>query len=107
MKRAIDTTDLLLDEMGLKGKVTLKKNWRLNERHYGALQGRDKKECVEIYGKSSVQKWRSSFVDPPPMINFYHKDHPRFDKLYADLPYKEHLQMPMGESLEMVRHRVE
>jgi len=40
--------------MGLRGQVYVQKNWRLNERHYGALQGRDKKECVDIYGKKLV-----------------------------------------------------
>ena len=87
LKRAIDTTDNLLTEMGLKGKVYITKNWRLNERHYGAIQGRNKNECIDVYGKQTVKKWRTSFVDPPPLLNFFDKNHPRFDALYADLPY--------------------
>jgi len=107
LKRAVDTTDLLLNEMGVLGETNVQKDWRLNERHYGALQGQSKKECTDIYGKSLVKKWRSSFIDPPPMIDFFHKDHPRFDDLYSHLSENEQSKMPMGESLQMVRYRVE
>lgn len=71
--------------MGLTGETDYHQHWRLNERHYGTLQGKDKKACTEIYGKEAVAEWRTSFNKPPPNIDFNHEDHPRFDKLYSHL----------------------
>ena len=51
--------------------------------------------------------WRQSFDDPPPMIEYDHPDHPRFDELYGGLTPEEYHEMPVGESLKMVRERVE
>jgi len=93
--------------MGLTGETEYHQNWRLNERHYGTLQGRDKKACTEIHGKAAVAEWRTSFNAPPPSIDFNHEDHPRFDQLYSHLSFREHLELPVGESLEMVTERAE
>ena len=59
------------------------------------------------FGREKVDLWRKSFNDPPPFIDFEDKQHPRFDKVYADLSEEEYKEMPCGESLEMVRQRVE
>ena len=64
LKRAIDTLDLILEEMNLK--IQIKRSWRLNERHYGALQGKNKDEMKDIYGEDQVQKWRRGYKNKPP-----------------------------------------
>lgn len=105
LDRAIETTTLVLGEIGEDLELT--KDWRLNERHYGKLQGKNKKEMVQEFGRDKVDLWRKSFNDPPPFIDYEDGEHPRFDKLYQDLSEKEYQSMPCGESLEMVRERVE
>lgn len=108
LDRAIETTNLVLEEMGeSSGESEIIKDWRLNERHYGKLQGKGKKEMVQEFGREKVDLWRKSFSDPPPFIKYEDADHPRFDKIYQDLSDEEHKQMPCGESLEMVSKRVE
>ena len=93
--------------MGLENQTPMTRSWRLNERHYGHLQGRCKQQTVNEFGNEQVQIWRQSFDDPPPKITFDHPDHPRFDPLYRHLSPSEHKNMPVGESLKMVRERVE
>lgn len=107
LERATHTTDIILEEMGLQDDTHVHKTWRLNERHYGHLQGKSKQATVEEFGKDKVQLWRQSFDDPPPLIDFAHPDHPRFDDLYGGLSEDEYKEMPVGESLKMVRERVE
>ena len=63
LKRAIDTADLALSEMGM-GWIPVRRHWRLNERHYGALQGLNKRETAEKYGLEQVHIWRRSYADP-------------------------------------------
>lgn len=104
--RATDTTDILLDEMGLSDHTHVHKTWRLNERHYGHLQGKSKQKTVDEFGKEQVKLWRQSYDDPPPEIDYDHPDHPRFDELYKGLSEEDYKQMPVGESLKMVRQRV-
>jgi 2,3-bisphosphoglycerate-dependent phosphoglycerate mutase len=83
--RAIDTANLSLAEMGLHW-IPVKRHWRLNERHYGALQGLDKKETAERHGKEQVFEWRRSYDIPPPALEPDDERHPAHDRRYADLP---------------------
>jgi 2,3-bisphosphoglycerate-dependent phosphoglycerate mutase len=83
--RAIETANLSLAEMGLHW-IPVKRHWRLNERHYGALQGLDKKETAERHGKDQVFEWRRSYDIPPPALEPDDERHPAHDRRYADLP---------------------
>ncbi|MDR9451249.1 MAG: 2,3-diphosphoglycerate-dependent phosphoglycerate mutase [Acidimicrobiia bacterium] len=82
--RAIQTANLTLEEMGLSW-LPVTRHWRLNERHYGALQGLNKKETAEKYGKEQVFEWRRSYDVPPPALEAEDERHPRHDRRYADL----------------------
>ena len=84
LKRAINTAHLALNEMG-RGWIEVKRSWRLNERHYGSLQGLDKAETLAKYGPELFQTWRRSYDVPPPPIaddNQYSQAH---DERYAGL----------------------
>ena len=83
--RAIRTANLALDSMG-RLWVPVHRSWRLNERHYGALQGLDKKQTTEKYGKEQVFEWRRSYDIPPPALELDDERHPRFDERYRSLP---------------------
>ena len=101
-KRAIDTTEIVLKELKLKG-IQVNKAWQLNERHYGALQGLNKAEMAAKYGEEQVLIWRRSYdVQPPPLT----KEDPRWpgnDPMYKDVP-KENL--PLTECLKDTVERV-
>ncbi|HEX4979907.1 MAG TPA: 2,3-diphosphoglycerate-dependent phosphoglycerate mutase [Acidimicrobiales bacterium] len=84
-KRAIRTVQLALSEMNLDW-IPVKRSWRLNERHYGDLQGRNKTETKEKYGEEQFMVWRRSYDTPPPALADDDERHPRFDVRYADLP---------------------
>ena len=84
LKRANHTMDLCLKELG-KNDIPIHYNWRLNERHYGALQGLNKAETADEYGDDQVHIWRRSYSTPPPKLDRNDKRHPRFDKRYADI----------------------
>lgn len=84
LRRAIQTANLALEEMGL-GWLPVKRHWRLNERHYGALQGLNKKETSERLGKDQVFQWRRSYDVPPPPLDLSDGRHPSHDRRYADL----------------------
>ncbi len=83
--RAIATAEITLREMGLHW-LPVKRHWRLNERHYGALQGLDKKEMAERYGPEQVFAWRRGYATPPDPLAADDLRHPRHDRRYADLP---------------------
>src|ERR1700682_5306925 len=83
--RAIHTADLALGEMGLSW-IPVRRNWRLNERHYGALQGLNKKQTSEKYGEEKVKVWRRSYDVRPPALEPSDKRHPSFDPRYKALP---------------------
>jgi 2,3-bisphosphoglycerate-dependent phosphoglycerate mutase len=83
--RAIRTADLALDEMGRRW-LPVRRSWRLNERHYGALQGKDKAETTAEFGADQVKVWRRSYDIPPPALDRDDPRHPRFDPRYAGLP---------------------
>lgn len=81
-------------------------SWKINERHYGSLEGLCKHETARKYGADQVKLWRQSYDNPPPFIAFEDEKHPRFDPLYADVLEAEYRRMPLGESLKMVRDRI-
>ncbi len=85
LRRAIDTSSLVLTEMEL-GWVPMHKHWRLNERHYGALQGEGKKETAAEYGAEQVRIWRRSYDVPPPPLSEDDPRHPSHDPRYAWMP---------------------
>ena len=87
LKRSIDTAEILLNnyDHNLKDNIQLIKDWRLNERHYGSLQGLNKSETAEKYGEDQVLIWRRSYDIKPPELDRDDDRHPRFDKKYADL----------------------
>jgi 2,3-bisphosphoglycerate-dependent phosphoglycerate mutase len=102
LKRAIRTMWIVLDEMDLMW-LPVERAWRLNERHYGALQGLDKAQTVEKHGAEQVKIWRRSYDIPPPPLALDDKRHPRFDRRYAALKPEE---LPAAESLKMTLDRV-
>tara|TARA_B100000085_G_scaffold278669_1_gene300809 strand:+ start:248 stop:994 length:747 start_codon:yes stop_codon:yes gene_type:complete len=96
LKRANRTMEICIDEMGLS-KVSKKFDWRLNERHYGALQGLNKAETAEKHGDEQVLIWRRSYDIPPPELDYNDERHPRFDKLYSEITAD---LLPNSESLK-------
>jgi 2,3-bisphosphoglycerate-dependent phosphoglycerate mutase len=95
LKRAIRTLWIVQDDMD-RMWLPVHGSWRLNERHYGALQGLDKSETAAQYGDAQVLKWRRSYSDPPPPLTPDDERPPTHDPRYADLAHDE---MPLGESL--------
>lgn len=83
--RAIQTAEIALREMGLHW-LAVRRHWRLNERHYGALQGLNKKETADEHGAGQVLEWRRSYDTPPPALDWDDERHPHHDRRYADLP---------------------
>jgi 2,3-bisphosphoglycerate-dependent phosphoglycerate mutase len=102
LKRAIRTLWIMLEEMD-RMWIPVERSWRLNERHYGALQGLDKAQTVERHGAAQVQIWRRSYDVPPPPLPVEDERHPRFDPRYADVPSTE---LPAAESLQDTLSRV-
>src|SRR5512139_2390301 len=96
LKRAIKTLWIVLEEMDLMW-IPVVRSWRLNERHYGALQGLNKAEMAEKYGEEQVKVWRRSYATPPPALEPTDPRHPRFDPRYAGLSDGE---LPACESLK-------
>jgi len=81
LRRSIRTTNLVLMEMGQE-YIPIYKSWRLNERSYGCLVGKNKKECVKLYGAEQVKRWRRSWDEPPPPMEDDHEYHPAWDPRY-------------------------
>ena len=102
LKRAIRTLWIALDEMDLMW-IPVIRDWRLNERHYGALQGLNKAQTVAEHGAAQVQLWRRSYDVPPPPLELDDPRHPRFDPRYADVDPK---WLPAAESLKDTLSRV-
>jgi 2,3-bisphosphoglycerate-dependent phosphoglycerate mutase len=102
LKRAIRTLWILLDDMDLMW-IPVQPSWRLNERHYGALQGLNKKDTAEKFGLDQVQMWRRSYDMPPDPLPQSDPRHPSHDARYANVP-REFL--PATESLKMTLERV-
>jgi len=102
LKRAIRTLWIVMDEMDLMW-IPVYRSWRLNERHYGVLQGLDKQATVEKYGQQQVQIWRRSYEIRSPAMNKTDKRNPTLDPSYANLKNKE---LPVTESLKDTLDRV-
>jgi len=102
LKRAIRTLWLILDEMD-RMWIPIETSWRLNERHYGALQGLNKAQTVEKHGEAQVKIWRRSYDIPPPTLGLDDPRHPRFDPRYADV---DAASLPATESLKDTLSRV-
>ena len=96
LKRAIRTLWIALDEMDLMW-IPVIRDWRLNERHYGALQGLNKAETAAEHGEEQVLLWRRSYDVPPPALTPDDERHPGRDPRYASVPPAE---MPLTESLK-------
>jgi 2,3-bisphosphoglycerate-dependent phosphoglycerate mutase len=103
LKRAIRTQWLMLEELDLLW-LAVERDWRLNERHYGALQGLNKAQTVERHGAAQVQIWRRSYDIAPPPLSVDDERHPRFDPRYRDVPARD---LPATESLKDTLARVQ
>ncbi|MCW5569787.1 MAG: 2,3-diphosphoglycerate-dependent phosphoglycerate mutase [Steroidobacteraceae bacterium] len=102
LKRAIRTLWYILDETD-RMWVPVERSWRLNERHYGALQGLDKAQTVARHGEAQVKIWRRSYDIPPPPLTPDDERHPRFDPRYAEV---DPALLPATESLKDTLARV-
>jgi 2,3-bisphosphoglycerate-dependent phosphoglycerate mutase len=100
LKRAIHTLWLMLDEMD-RAWIPVVRDWRLNERHYGALQGLNKAETAARYGDEQVHIWRRSYATPPPPLETDDERHPMHDPRYAGIK-----DLPATESLATTLDRV-
>jgi 2,3-bisphosphoglycerate-dependent phosphoglycerate mutase len=101
LTRAILTLQIALEEMDAVW-LPVERSWRLNERHYGALQGLNKKETAAKYGDEQLFKWRRAYAITPPALDRDDPRHPRFDARYAKLAPE---LLPATESLEIVVQR--
>ncbi|WP_202214245.1 2,3-diphosphoglycerate-dependent phosphoglycerate mutase [Methylacidimicrobium sp. AP8] len=102
LKRSIRTLWCVLDRLDQMWLPTVC-TWRLNERHYGALQGLDKSQTARKYGEEQVLLWRRSYDIRPPLLSPNDPRHPRHDPRYASVPLKD---LPAGESLKDTLERV-
>lgn len=102
LRRAIHTAELALDAME-RSWLPVHRHWRLNERHYGALQGLDKKETTRRHGEEQVHLWRRSYDVPPPPVSASDEMHPGRDPRYRSVPPD---QLPATECLADVVARL-
>ncbi len=100
LKRAINTANIALDAAD-RSWIDVKRDWRLNERHYGALQGKDKAQTLAEYGPEQFQTWRRSFDVPPPPIDDSDQYSQAHDERYSGLP-----SIPKTECLKDVLERM-
>ena len=101
LKRAEHTLDIILKELDIN--INIYKDWHLNERHYGALQGLNKSETADKYGDAQVKLWRRSYSTRPPELTVGDERYPGNDLKYKDLSIDE---LPLAESLEDTYKRV-
>jgi 2,3-bisphosphoglycerate-dependent phosphoglycerate mutase len=102
LTRAIRTANLTLDAAG-RPWLPVKRHWRLNERHYGALQGLNKKDTTALHGEVQVKEWRRSYATPPPPVERGDAHDPAGDPRYRDVPADV---LPLTECLADVVERV-
>ena len=101
LNRATETTNIVTDIIKFSRK-DIKYDWRLNERHYGALQGLNKSETAAKYGENQVHIWRRSYDIPPPLLDYNDERHPRFNDKFKKIDS----DLPVGESLKNVIDRL-
>ena len=99
--RAIYTSELVSSIVGFD-KNKIQYEWRLNERHYGALQGLNKSETAAKYGEDKVHIWRRSYDTPPPLLSEDDERHPKFNEIFKNIDG----ELPVGESLKCVIDRL-
>ena len=102
LKRAVKTLNIILDEMDLDW-IPVEKTWRLNEKHYGSLQGLNKAETAEKYGEEQVLIWRRSYDVPPMPLEANDERSPYLDPRYAGV---DHQDLPLTESLKETVARI-
>ena len=100
LKRAMKTAIIVSDIIDFP-QEKIKYEWRLNERHYGSLQGLNKSETALKYGEDQVQVWRRSFDISPPLLDIDDERHPKFNKKFKHIE-----NLPLGESLKDVTDRI-
>lgn len=101
LQRSGETAHIILDQM--PGQMPpVEASWQLNERHYGTLQGLNKAKMAEEVGEELVWRWRRSYRELPPPLDFDDARHPRFDERYS---FVEPKYLPCSENLEMTRQR--
>lgn len=100
--RAIETTNIVCNEINFEHSG-ISYEWRLNERHYGALQGLNKSETATKYGEKQVKIWRRSYDIPPPKIDENDDRHPKNNKKFSNI----NNSLPNGESLKNVIERLD
>jgi 2,3-bisphosphoglycerate-dependent phosphoglycerate mutase len=101
LHRTRQTVEALLQAMGAPG-VPFHASWRLNERHYGALQGMNKREIFATWGEQESRRWWRGYTQAPPPLSIDDPRHPRFDPLYAQL---DPADLPAAESLRDCQQR--
>jgi 2,3-bisphosphoglycerate-dependent phosphoglycerate mutase len=101
LKRAIRTLWHVLEQTDLMW-IPVNKAWQLNERHYGGLQGLDKQETVDKYGKDQVLVWRRSYDVPPPTVDTSSEHHPANDPRYAGFDFDENFTESLATTLDRV-----
>ena len=102
LQRSRQTAEALLAAMGAS-EVPYFSSWRLNERHYGALQGLNKHEIFATWGEEASRRWWRGYFEPPPPLDWDDPRHPRFDPLYAALDPRD---LPASESLRDCQRRM-
>ena len=102
LDRAVDTLQYALESAHMTW-IPVIKNWHLNERHYGGLQGKDKTDAIEEFGEYQVKVWRRAFAIRPPLLSEYDSRYPASDDRYKSIPKD---QLPIGESLKDTLDRV-
>ena len=95
LNRATETTDIVTHIINFP-KEDIQYDWRLNERHYGALQGLNKSETAAKYGEEQVHIWRRSYDISPPLLEKNDERHPKFNDKFKNIQSK----LPVGESLK-------
>ena len=102
LRRAIRTAEIVLNGID-RHWIPVRRSWRLNERHYGALQGKDKKATLEEFGEEQFMTWRRSYDTPPPPLEDDSEFSQASDARYASLPDE---LLPRTEALADVLHRM-
>lgn len=100
--RSQDTLHIVKNTMNIEDIPTFR-SWKMNERHYGKLQGLNKLTAESIYTKDKVTQWRRSYNSIPPLLSFKDYYNPKFESKYNNI---NHDQLPLGESLKMTRERI-